>query len=482
MSKNVVVGVTGGIACYKSADMVSRLKKEGFEVDVIMTENACKFISPLTFRTLSKNPVVTDTFATPEAWKVGHIALADKADVFVIAPATANVIGKIASGIADDMLTTTVMATKARVVIAPAMNVNMYENPIVQSNIEKLKSFGYEFIEPDSGLLACGYEGKGRMSEPAEIVRHIVDILNEKESDKLCTDCEKIVSTAEIIEKSKSASACKSSDLAGDESVNVYEGSDLAGDESENTYETSAMVGDESYDEAKKAEIGTEKNHTLDFEGKKLLVTAGPTVEVIDPVRYISNKSSGRMGYAVAEAALKRGADVILVSGPVSLECPKGAQLIKVTSTKEMLAACESVFDDVDAVVKAAAPADYYVVNTSEHKMKKEDGDVTIHLAENPDILKTLGKRKKHQIMAGFAAETRNLEEYAKKKIISKNLDMIVANNVANPKAGFDVDTNIITIIKPDGEMTSYDLMTKREAADVILDKVAEAIRERNLR
>ncbi len=401
MSRNVVVGVTGGIACYKSADMVSRLKKEGFEVDVIMTKNACEFISPLTFRTLSKNPVVTDTFATPEAWKVGHIALADKADVFLIAPATANVIGKIASGIADDMLTTTVMATKARVIIAPAMNVNMYENPIVQSNIEKLKSFGYEFIEPGSGLLACGYEGKGRMAEPAEIVKYVVDIFNDRA--------------------------------------------------------------------------------VRDFEGKKLLVTAGPTVEVIDPVRYISNKSSGRMGYAVAEAALKRGADVTLVSGPVSLECPKGAKLIKVTSTKEMLAACESVFDDVDAVVKAAAPADYYVVNTSEHKMKKEDGDVTIHLAENPDILKTLGKRKKHQIMAGFAAETRNLEEYAKKKIISKNLDMIIANNVATPRAGFDVDTNIITIIKPDGQMTKYDLMTKREAADIILDKVAEAIREKNI-
>ncbi len=407
MSRNIVVGVTGGIACYKAADLVSRLKKEDIEIDVIMTKNACEFVSPLTFRTLSKNPVVTDTFATPEAWKVGHVALAEKADIMLIAPATANIIGKVASGIADDMLTTTIMASKAKIVFAPAMNVNMYENPILQENIEKLKSYGYYFIEPGSGMLACGYEGKGRMAEPAEIVKYVLPLLEKTEKEE------------------------------------------------------------------KQAE------READFAGKKILVTAGPTVEHIDPVRYISNRSSGRMGFAVAEAARSRGAEVTLVSGPVTLECSPDIRRIDVTTTKEMLAACEEAFEDADAVIKAAAPADFYVVNASEHKMKKRDGDIHIELAENPDILKTLGEKKGSRILVGFAAETRNLEEYAKEKIGKKNLDMIVANDVSAPGAGFDVDTNIITIITPDGEKTSYGKMTKREAADVILDRVLEIGRGR---
>ncbi len=407
MSRNVVMGVTGGIACYKAADVVSRLKKEGIEVDVIMTQNACHFVDPLTFRTLSKNPVVTDTFATPEAWKVGHVALAEKADVMLIAPATANVIGKVASGIADDMLTTTIMASRAKIVFAPAMNVNMYENPIVQENIERLKARGYYFIEPGSGLLACGYEGKGRMAEPPEIVNYVHRLLSE--------DTEAAPASAKV----------------------------------------------------------------RDLEGKRFLVTAGPTAEKIDPVRYISNRSSGKMGFAVAEAAFSRGAEVTLVTGPVKLSCSPGIRRIDVSTTREMLQACEEVFPDVDAVVKAAAPADFYVVNSCEHKIKKKSDTITLELAQNPDILKTLGSRKKDQILVGFAAETRNLEAYAEKKIADKNLDMIVANDVSAPGAGFDIDTNIFTIITADGEKTAYEKMTKAEGAGIILDRIGEMMRKR---
>ena len=407
MSRNVVMGVTGGIACYKAADVVSRLKKEGIGVDVIMTKNACHFVDPLTFRTLSKNPVVTDTFATPEAWKVGHVALAEKADVMLIAPATANVIGKVAAGIADDMLTTTIMASRAKIVFAPAMNVNMYENPIVQENIERLKALGYYFIEPGSGMLACGYEGKGRMAEPPEIVSCVLKLLSED------------------------------------------------------------------------TETTERKAENSDLAGKRFLVTAGPTTEKIDPVRYISNRSSGKMGFAVAEAAFARGADVTLVTGPVKLSCSPGIRRIDVSTTREMLKACEKAFPEVDAVVKAAAPADFYVVNSCDHKIQKKSDTITLELAQNPDILKTLGSRKEGQILVGFAAETRNLETYAREKIAAKNLDMIVANDVSAPGAGFDVDTNIFTLITADGRKTEYEKMTKSEAADIILDRIGEMMRKR---
>lgn len=407
MSRNVVMGVTGGIACYKAADVVSRLKKEEIEVDVIMTENACHFVDPLTFRTLSKNPVVTDTFATPEAWKVGHVALAEKADVMLIAPATANVIGKVAAGIADDMLTTTIMASRAKIVFAPAMNVNMYENPIVQENIGRLKARGYYFIEPGSGMLACGYEGKGRMAEPPEIVSFVLALLSED------------------------------------------------------------------------AETAEQRAEVQDLAGKRFLVTAGPTTEKIDPVRYISNRSSGKMGFAVAEAAFARGAEVTLVTGPVKLSCSSGIRRIDVATTRQMLEACEASFPEADVVVKAAAPSDFYVVNSCDHKIKKKDGTVTLELAQNPDILKTLGSRKKDQILVGFAAETRNLEDYAREKIASKNLDMIVANDVSAPGAGFDIDTNIFTLITADGRKTEYEKMTKSEAAGIILDRIKELMKER---
>ena len=410
-NSNVVLGVTGGIACYKSASVVSALCKEGINVDVIMTRNATEFVGPMTFQTLSKNPVTVDTFESVKYWEVEHIALAEKADLMLIAPATADIIGKIASGIADDMLSTTVMAVTAPVVLAPSMNVHMYENPIVQENIEKLKKRGYLFIEPGEGLLACGDTGRGRMAEPEEITSYVMELLNRMES--------------------------------GDENKPV------------------GVL-------------------TRDLEGRRLLVTAGPTVEKIDPVRYISNRSSGKMGYAIAERARLRGAEVVLVSGPVNLPAPEGIELIRVNSTKEMLQACESVFDRTDAVIKAAAPSDYYVVNESEHKIKKDrKGGISIRLEENPDILATLGKKKGDRILIGFAAETRNLEEYARDKIRRKNLDMIVANNVALPGAGFDQDTNIVEFITPDGGIERFDTMKKSEVADLILDRLIRLFQNR---
>ena len=402
--RNVLLGVTGGIACYKAAAVVSALCKKEIGVDVIMTENAARFVGPVTFQTLSKNPVTIDTFGSVKYWEVEHVALAEKADVMLIAPATADIIGKIAHGIADDMLSTTVMAVTAPVVLAPAMNVHMYENPVVQENIAKLKSLGYQFIEPGEGLLACGDTGRGRMAEPEEIVDYILKLLESRAS----------------VQKDRMT-----------------------------------------------------QSRPRDLEGHCILVTAGPTIEEIDPVRYISNRSSGKMGYAIADRAARRGADVILVSGPVRLSPPEGVELIPVKSTKEMLYACESVFDRVDAVIKAAAPSDFYVVNASDHKIKKDgQGGMTLELKENPDIIATLGKKKGDRVLIGFAAETRNLEEYARDKIRRKNLDMIVANNVALPGAGFDQDTNIVEFILPDGSMEKLEPMQKTEVADQILDRL----------
>ena len=410
---NIVLGVTGGIACYKSAAVVSALSKEEINVDVIMTENASRFVGPITFQTLSKNPVTVDTFGSIKYWEVEHIALAEKADLMLIAPATADIIGKIASGIADDMLSTTVMAVTAPVVFAPSMNVHMYENPVVQENIAKLKKLGYLFIEPGEGLLACGDTGRGRMAEPEEIVAYVTGLLKDTARQKKDRD---------------------------------------------------------------------RKTQNRDLAGHRILVTAGPTVEEIDPVRYISNRSSGKMGYAIAERAVRRGAEVILVSGPVSIPAPEGVERISVTSTKDMLRACERVFDQVDAVIKAAAPSDFYVVNASDHKIKKDGkGTITLTLQENPDILATLGKKKGNRILIGFAAETRNLEEYAREKIRRKNLDMIVANNVALPGAGFNHDTNIVEFLLPDGSVEIFDTMRKSDVADLILDRLILLYKKQNI-
>lgn len=387
--KNIVLGVTGGIAAYKAADVVSRLKKQGANVYVIMTENSTQFVSALTFQSLSQNYVVTDMFEDPKTWDVEHISLAKRADLFLIVPATANIVGKIANGIADNMLTTTVMATVAPVFFALAMNTKMYENPIFQSNVKRLEHFGYHMILPGAGRLACGDVGAGKLADPELIVQTVLDYFNSPKP----------------------------------------------------------------------------------FAGKKILITAGPTREAIDPVRYITNQSSGKMGYAIASEAYKLGAEVILVSGPTGLTPPNGVKFISVESTADMYDAVMKNLD-VDVVIKAAAPADYKIATYSEEKIKKSDDQMTLTLAKNPDILKEIGKLKTHQILVGFAAETNNVEAYAKKKLVEKNLDFIVANDVSKEGAGFNGDTNIVTLYDKDGSKEAYDCLEKSEVAKLILDKV----------
>lgn len=395
-NKNIVIGVTGGIAAYKSADIVSRLKKLGANVYVIMTESSTKFVNALTFQSLSQNYVVSDMFEDPKTWDVEHIALAKRADLFLIAPASANIIGKISNGIADDMLTTTVMATEAPVFFAVAMNTKMYENPILQSNLQKLRSYGYHIIDPASGRLACGDVGAGKMEDTEIIVGKIVNYFDAKNGP---------------------------------------------------------------------------------LSGKKILVTAGPTREAIDPVRYISNESSGKMGYAIAEAARDLGAEVTLVSGPTAINPPAGVRLIKVVSTNDMYDAVMENYD-VDVVIKAAAPSDYRPKKRSDEKIKKHEGAMDIELVKNPDILKELGSLKKKQLLVGFAAETQNVKEYALKKLDEKNLDFIVANDVSKEGAGFDVDTNIVTIYDNLGNEFSYECLEKKRVASIILDHIAKRLDE----
>lgn len=390
VGKNIVLGVCGGIAAYKAVDIVSRLKKAGCQVQVIMTKSAAEFVTPLTFRELSGNPVVADMWEEPKNWNVQHIALATWADAFLIAPATANIIGKIANGIADDMLTTTVMATKAPVVLAPAMNTNMYLNPVTQQNLTKLVGLGYQVIEPATGMLACGVQGPGRLPEPAVIVDKVMALL---------TDCQ-------------------------------------------------------------------------DLQGRRILITAAGTREPIDPVRYIGNRSSGKMGYALAEAAARRGAEVILVSGPSSLPVPCGVTIKRVETAEQMRAAVLAEFAAVDAVIKAAAVADYRPELVSEQKIKKTGNTLTIKLVKNPDILLELGQKKQHQILIGFAAETEELIAYAQDKLTRKNLDMIVANDVTLPGAGFNCDTNIVKIIDKNGSIAELPELSKQQVAGIILDKI----------
>lgn len=394
--KQVVLGVTGGIAAYKACEVVSRLRKLGAGVDVMMTENATKLVAPLTFETLSCRPVCVDTFARAESWDVKHISLAQKADVMLVAPATANLMAKLAHGIADDMLTTTLLATKAPVLLAPAMNTGMWTASVTQQNLQTLRERGVGFIGPDSGLLACGDTGAGRMSEPVEIVKAVCDLL------------------------------CASGDM----------------------------------------------------EGMNVLVTAGPTVERIDPVRYLTNDSSGKMGYAIAEAAHARGAHVTLISGPVHIPAPAGVELVRITSTQELYNAVLPRCEQQHIVVQAAAPADYRVVHVAEQKIKKQDGmPFALTLVENPDIARSVGERKKPgQVLVGFAAETQNVVENARKKLASKHLDMIVANDITADGAGFGVDTNIVTLITPNG-LTPLPKLSKREVADRIWDRVLELVK-----
>jgi phosphopantothenoylcysteine decarboxylase / phosphopantothenate---cysteine ligase len=391
--KEVVLGVTGGIAVYKSVELVSRLVKAGANVHVIMTKNATEFVTPLTFETMSRNPVVTDTFARPDKWEVEHIALAKRAELFVIAPATANVMAKMAAGIADDMLTTTVLATKAPILLAPAMNTGMWTAAATQANLAVLKSRGVQLIGPAGGYLACGDTGVGRMSEPAEIAEAIDKLLNPKQ----------------------------------------------------------------------------------DFAGLKVMVTAGATRERLDPVRYLTNDSSGKMGFAIAEAAAKRGAEVTLVCGAATAVRPEGIPVVQVESTRDLYNAVTERAPQMDVVIQAAAPADYRFAQTWDQKMKKADGEpLTLTLVENPDIAAAVGQMKHEgQILVGFAAETEHLLENAQKKLKKKNLDLIVANDVSKPGAGFNVDTNIATLITAAGAV-EYPLRTKKQLAEDILDTVAE--------
>jgi phosphopantothenoylcysteine decarboxylase/phosphopantothenate--cysteine ligase len=386
-AQGIVLGVSGGIACYKAVDLVRLLVRDGFSVQVIMTREAMNFVTPLTFQALSGRPVATEIFSLTQESEIGHINLADRADVFVIAPATANIIGKIASGIADDLLTTVAMATQAPVLIAPSMNVHMLENPILQENICKLKRLGYNFMEPAEGYLACGYEGKGRLPEPAEIAEEIRRLLKKK-----------------------------------------------------------------------------------DLSGERLLITAGPSHEPIDPVRYLTNRSSGKMGYALARAGLSRGAEVTLVSGPTSLPPPARARLVRVRTAAEMRAAVMAEFPRSTAVIMAAAVSDYSPEKLAPRKVKKGTGPIRLDLKPNPDILKELGATKDEQILIGFAAETDDLVANAKKKLHEKNLDFIVANDVTLAGSGFEEDTNVATILDCKGNVQPLPLMTKEELADRIFD------------
>ncbi len=391
--KCVVLGVTGSIAAYKIASLASALVKLHAEVHVIMTKNATNFINPITFETLTSHKCLVDTFDRNFEYSVEHVSLAKKADIFMVAPASANVIGKIAHGIADDMLTTTIMAAKCKKIISPAMNTNMYENPIVQDNLRRLEKYGYEVISPASGYLACGDTGAGKMPEPETLLKYILR--------------------------------------------------DLA--------------------------------HDHDLAGKKVLVTAGPTREAIDPVRYITNHSTGKMGYAIAQAAMERGASVTLVTGPVSIEPPMFVEVVPVVSAADMAKAVKERAADQDIIIKSAAVADFRPVNVAAEKIKKKDSsDSSIELERTEDILSYLGAHKKEgQFICGFSMETEHMLENSTAKLKKKNVDMIVANNLRIDGAGFGTDTNIVTLITETGAK-ELPKMTKREVADAILDKIIE--------
>ena len=390
--KTVLLGVTGSIAAYKIATLASALKKRHADVHVLMTENATNFINPITFETLTGNKCLVDTFDRNFQFQVEHISIAKKADLVMIAPASANVIGKLAHGIADDMLTTTIMACKCKKFISPAMNTNMFKNPVVQDNLKILEHYGYEVIAPANGYLACGDTGAGKMPEPETLLAYI-----ERE-----TACEK------------------------------------------------------------------------DLKGKKILVTAGPTQEAIDPVRYITNHSSGKMGYAIAKTAMLRGADVTLVSGCTAIEPPMFVNLVPVVTAKDMYEAVTSVSDEQDIIIKAAAVADYRPAKVSDEKVKKSEGQMSIELERTDDILKYLGEHKPTgQFLCGFSMETQNVIENSRAKLVKKNLDMVAANNVKVEGAGFQGDTNVLTLITREEEI-SLPLMTKEGAAGRLLDKILE--------
>ena len=397
--KKIVLGVTGGIAVYKAVDLVSRLRKAGCEVRVVMTEHAQQFVTPLTFKEISGNAVATSMWNANQEFNVEHIALANWADAFLVAPATANILAKMACGIADDLLSTTLLAAQAPIVVCPAMNTGMYQNPATQENIAKLQERGVTVMPPAVGHLACGTSGPGRLPEPQQIVEFMSAFFAGREGD---------------------------------------------------------------------------------LRGLRVLVTAAGTREPIDPVRYVGNRSSGKMGYAVAQMAAERGADVLLISGPSALAAPPNVRVVNVETTNEMLEACLAAYGDVDIVIKAAAVADYRPRDVADQKIKKKTDDaLTVVMDKNPDILKTLGAKKEQQVLVGFAAETQNLLANAREKVVKKNLDMIVANDVTAAGAGFNSDTNIVKFLFANGDVRELEQMPKVDVANRILD---EAIRIRNKR
>ncbi|MGD0274898.1 MAG: bifunctional phosphopantothenoylcysteine decarboxylase/phosphopantothenate--cysteine ligase CoaBC [Syntrophales bacterium] len=391
--RKIVLGVTGGIAAYKAAELTRLLIREGADVKVIMTRNATEFVAPLTFQTLSGKTVFLDLFSLNQERGIAHISLAEFADILIVAPATANMIGKIAAGIADDLLTSVILATRAPIIICPAMNTKMYNNTIVKANIKKLSALGYHFVAPGSGQLACGTEGQGRLAELDNIMEAV-------------------------------------------------------------------------------AYISTSK----DLEGEHILVTAGPTREPLDPVRFITNYSSGKMGYALARAARLRGADVTLVSGPASLTEPTGIRFVPVTSARDMEKAVMKHLGNATVVIKAAAVADYRPAVMQAGKIKKKEGALALQLERNPDIIATVGRKKGERVLVGFAMETEDLIENARKKLIDKNMDLIVANDLSEPGAGFQCDTNIIRILDRKGNVETLSLMDKSDAADHILDRIKDLL------
>lgn len=393
--KRITVGVTGGIAAYKAAELVSFLVKAGSDVHVVMTSSACEFVTPLTFEVLTGNQVHTELFSTGSEGGVLHIDLAQKSDLLLVVPATANILGKAANGIADDMVSTIIMAASCPILFCPAMNVVMYNNPVVQRNIEQLKGFGYHFVEPGEGRLACGTSGKGRLADIDSIVHSIKKSLTPQ-----------------------------------------------------------------------------------DMAGLEVLITAGPTREPLDPVRYLTNRSSGKMGYALARSTAQRGGKVTLVSGPTSLTPPSGVEFIPVETARQMFDAVMKHYQQSQVIIKSAAVADYRPINVSDHKIKKDGQGMTIEMAQNPDILAELGRRKgSDQLLVGFAAETNDLEQYALSKLRRKNADLLVANDVSQPGVGFDYDTNRVRIFGANGEVEELPLMDKNLVAHRILDRVVKLLK-----
>lgn len=393
MMKNILLAVTGGIAAYKAIDLTSKLTQGGYDVRVMLTEHAQQFVTPLSFQAISRNAVYTNTFLEENPAEIQHIALGDWADAIVVAPATANIISKLSHGIADDMVTTTLLATKTPKFMAPAMNVHMFENPRIQANIQTLIDDGYHFIEPGEGFLACGYVAKGRMAEPLEI-KAVIDRQGQKNAEKI-----------------------------------------------QSAY----------------------------FRDKKVLVTAGPTIETIDPVRFVSNRASGKMGYAIAEALQKVGAEVTLVAGPTSIEAPRHVEVVQVTTAEDMFQAVRQRFKQQDIIFKTAAVSDYTPVDPLPHKMKKQNGDVTVTFKRTQDILKYLGEHKTTQKLVGFAAETQNMESYAQDKLARKNADVIIANNVGDTSIGFSSDNNEVSLYFKDGTFETLQKGPKKKLAFQIL-------------